>query len=159
MLHSILPRTRLLRRQRVSSASAFPIARPKVPSANVNRKSDGSATARSGVPDVKGASALPSGDMVSAVAATRDLSEWTAGSALVSSPTTSSTSVARWRSSEILNSHRHPRIFKPAGHPRRALLYPAQTATMPQTSILRREVARLVAVVVILAAGGAQAVR
>ena len=51
MLHSTPPRTRRPRRQEVSNASAFPIARPKALSGNASRGSAGSATARNGVPD------------------------------------------------------------------------------------------------------------
>src|SRR5712664_678922 len=133
---------RLLRRRRASSASAFPIARPKALNANASRKSAGSATARSGAPDARGASALSNGDTVSAVAVTRELSEWIAGSASASSPITSSTSAALWNRRRSLNEPCPPSSdFKPAGHPRRALLCPALLTTTPKTSILRRKVA------------------
>jgi hypothetical protein len=77
---------------KASNASAFPIGIPKAPNANASRKSAGSVTARSGVPDARGASASSNGDMASTVAATRDLTEWIAGSVSASSVTTSSTS-------------------------------------------------------------------
>src|SRR6266853_1431855 len=60
-----------LPKQRASSVSAFLIVPPKVPSANVSKRSAGSATARNGVPDAKGASAWPSGDTVSTAAGTK----------------------------------------------------------------------------------------
>ena len=63
--HSTLPRTRRPRRQRASSASAFPIARPKASNANASRESAGSATARNGAPGAKDASAWSSGDTAS----------------------------------------------------------------------------------------------
>src|SRR5262252_8177180 len=81
ILYSIPPAMKLLRRRRASSASAFPIARPKALNANASRKSAGSVTARSGALDARGASASSNGDAALAVAATRDLSEWIAGSA------------------------------------------------------------------------------
>src|ERR1700757_3330601 len=59
-----------------------------------SRKDAGSATVRSGAPDARGASASSNGDTASTVAATREMSEWIAGSASASSPTTSSTSAA-----------------------------------------------------------------
>src|ERR1700693_3105620 len=47
---------------KASSASAFPIAPPKAPRANANRRSAGSATARNGAPDARDASAWPDAD-------------------------------------------------------------------------------------------------
>ena len=69
--HSTPPRTRPPRRPRASNASAFPIARPRAPSASASRRSAGSATARNGAPDARGASAWSSGDTASTAAATK----------------------------------------------------------------------------------------
>jgi IS5 family transposase len=141
MLHSIPDAMRLLQRPRASSVFAFPIVRPKVLIANASRKSDGSVRARSGAPDVKGASVSSNGEMASAVAATRGRSECIAGLASASSPTPSSTSVARWkRRRGLKQAPDHHRIFKPAGHPRRVLRCLALLTTTPTTSILRRKV-------------------
>ena len=74
-LHSTPPRTRPLRRRKVSNASAFPIARPKALSASASKESAGSATVRSGAPDVRDASAWSSDATASPVAATRGSSE------------------------------------------------------------------------------------
>ena len=73
--HSILPRTRPPRRQKASSAFAFPTDRPKASNANVSRESAGSATARNGAPEARGASVSSNGDMVSTAAATKATSE------------------------------------------------------------------------------------
>jgi len=75
VLHSIPSRTRRRRRRRASNASASPAARPGAQSANASRESVGSATARSGAPDPRGASAWSNGDTASTVAATRATSE------------------------------------------------------------------------------------
>ena len=64
-------RTTLPRRPKASSGFAFPIAPPRAPSANANRKSAGSATGRSGGPDPRGASAWSSADTASTDADTR----------------------------------------------------------------------------------------
>ena len=85
-------------------------------------------------------------DLVAAT--TKAAPEWTAKSPSASSPPTSSTSIASWKS-------RHPRkssrplsgLTNPAGHPGRTVI-PAglalmdQLITIPQSSILRRPVAR-----------------
>ena len=141
MLHSSLPRTRPPRRRRGSNASAFPIAQPKASNASASRESAGSVTARNGAPDPRDASASPGADTASAAAATKAMSECTAGSASASSPTTSSTSGAPWKNRQLLKPSRHRQVCTPAGHPWRALPCHAQLTTMPQTSILRREVA------------------
>ena len=64
-------RTRRRRKPRASNGSAFPIARPKVPSADASRKSAGSARARNGAPAVRAASAWSNADMVSTAVATK----------------------------------------------------------------------------------------
>jgi transposase, IS5 family len=109
--HSIPPRTRPPRRRRVSSASAFPIVRPKARRANASRESGGSVTARNGAPDARGASVSSNGDTASAVAATREMPEWIAGLASASSPTTSSTSAASWNTRRSLNKPSPPSDF------------------------------------------------
>jgi len=57
MLDSTPPRTRWRQKPRASSECAFPIAPPKAPNANANRRSVGFVTARSGAPDARAASA------------------------------------------------------------------------------------------------------
>ena len=74
-LDSTPPRMRRRRKRGASNASAFPIAPPKALSANASRKNAGSATARNGEPDARGASAWPSGDTGSIAAATRAVPE------------------------------------------------------------------------------------
>ena len=106
MPHSTRPTTRQRRKPKASSASAFPIAPPKAPRANANRRSAGSATARNGAPDARGASAWPNADTASTAAATRVRPECSAGSASASSPTISSTSVAPWKSRPLHRSSR-----------------------------------------------------
>jgi hypothetical protein len=78
----------------------------------------------------------------SIVAATRVTSERTVGSASASSPTTSSTSVALWKSSWPLKLSRHHQAWKPHRSPPAGFAFRAQSTTIPKTSILRREVAR-----------------
>jgi hypothetical protein len=51
--HSTPPRTRPRPKPRASNASAFPIARPKAPSASVSSENAGSATAKSGAQDAR----------------------------------------------------------------------------------------------------------
>src|SRR5580700_10814451 len=77
----------------------------------------------------------------STAADTRAPSAWTAGSVSASSPTASSISVAHWKSRRLLKPCRPP--SSSAGPPaaRRDLRWRDQPVTMPQTSILRREVA------------------
>src|ERR1700737_2284353 len=75
------PKMRRQRKPRASSASAFPIALPRAPSANASRRSAGSATARNGAPDVRVASAWSSGGTVSIAADTEAMPECSAGSA------------------------------------------------------------------------------
>ena len=65
------PRMRQPRKQKASSASAFPTARPRALNANASRGSAGSATARNGAPDARAASAWSSDDMGLTVAATK----------------------------------------------------------------------------------------
>ena len=73
---------------------------------------------RSGAPVARDASASQNGDMASAAAATRAMSECTARSASASSPTTSSTSVAPCKSRRILKpSRHHHQVCRPASHP------------------------------------------
>src|SRR5215831_8176509 len=69
------------------------------------------------------------------------MSECTAGSASASSPTTSSTSVAPWKSWRLPKFADHITFSAPPGHPGRSLRSRDQRITMPQTSILRRKVA------------------
>src|ERR1700731_4735928 len=59
------------RKQKASNASAFPTARPRALNAGASRRSAGSAMARNGGPDARGASALRSGGMGLTVAATK----------------------------------------------------------------------------------------
>src|SRR5436305_1195997 len=68
-------RMRRRRKREVSNASASPIAPPRAPSASVSRKSAGSAMARNGEPDAKGASASSNGDTGSIAAVTRAVPE------------------------------------------------------------------------------------
>ena len=69
--HSTPPRMRRQRKRAVSNGSAFPIAPPRAPSANANRRSAGSATARNGGPGARDASALSSDDTALTAADTR----------------------------------------------------------------------------------------
>ena len=78
---STRPKMRRQRKPRASSASAFPIALPRAPSANASRRNAGSATARNGAPDARSASAWSSGDTVSIAAAIEAMPECSAGSA------------------------------------------------------------------------------
>ena len=71
MPHSTRSGMRRPRRRKASSASAFPIARPRAPSASASRGSAGSATVRNGAPGLKDASAWSSGATASLDAATR----------------------------------------------------------------------------------------
>jgi hypothetical protein len=63
-----------------AAASAFPIARPRVPNANESRGSAGSAMARNGAPDARDASASSHDDMDSVASGTRPMMECSAGS-------------------------------------------------------------------------------
>src|SRR6202042_1198159 len=81
-------------------------------------------------------------DTASTAADTRAPSEWTAGWVSASSPTTSSTSVASWKSRRLLESSRPRPPRKAPPVIRRGLCYQDQLITIPQTPILRREVDR-----------------
>ena len=99
-----------------SSASVFPIARPRARNADASRKSAGSAMARNGGPDPKAVSVWSSADMALIVADTGASTECSVGSASASSPTTSSTSGALWKSAAP-KSYPPPHLVGPAGLP------------------------------------------
>jgi hypothetical protein len=92
------------------------------------QKSAGSATARNGAPDRRDASVSQNGDM--AAAATKAMSECTAGLASASSQTTSSTAAAPWKNRRLLKPSRHHQARRPARHPRRVLRCPPQLTTI-----------------------------
>src|SRR6202040_1757318 len=72
---STRPRTRRPRKPRASSASASPTAPPRAPSANANKRSVGSATARNGGPAARVASAWSNDGMDWVAAGTRGMPE------------------------------------------------------------------------------------
>ena len=78
---STRPRTRRPRKPRASSASASPTAPPRALSANANKRSVGSATARNGGPAARVASAWSNDGMDWVAAGTREMPESSAGSA------------------------------------------------------------------------------
>lgn len=74
------PETRPLRKPWGSNVCVFLIDRARASNANASRRNAGSATARNGVPDAKGASVWSSGETVSIVADTRATTECSGGS-------------------------------------------------------------------------------